>query len=160
MEYAAEVFCIFGRHFAVGTSASRVTRELAATADHLVNMSSRTREGSERYAKAGDISIQGSDNISVANSGMGSSIAAEPQSLGLDSGIIFRPETEDAHASGSSVGIAIGNSDAVRPLLDETMNMAYVVDSIGAFEFSYLEASHFFEFHGWSNLDIGTGNNT
>lgn len=46
---------------------------------------------------------------------------------------------------------AMVDDDAVRSLLEGTMNMAYTLDSFGGVDFSLPENSHFFE--GWNDRE-------
>lgn len=105
IDQAVEVFEIFGRHFAMGTSAASVTRDLTATADRLVEglRQERAKQGVE--------------------------------------------------ATGGLVDEAMFDDEAVRSLLDGTMNMAYGLDSFGGVDFSLAEGSlsHFFE--GWTDRE-------
>ncbi|KAK2607919.1 hypothetical protein N8I77_006560 [Diaporthe amygdali] len=156
IDHAIEVFEIFGRHFAVGTSAASVTRDLAATADRLLSLPLQARAEDGRSADGGLSGDEGFVPTFVGSGGMSSSSAEESQSVSPNLGGIIGLGPKEIKSTGSVLDMAMGNDDAVRSLLDGTMNMAYGVDSFGGFEFSFPEAAHFFE--GWTNYSTGTGN--
>lgn len=143
IDRAIDVFEIFGRHFAVGTSAASVTRQLTARAGILPNRLGQNGGGMDAAGRAsaavvgavasglGDVStgtqelhqcIPGFDNMGLGNTGVESSVP--------------------------SVDMAMLDDETVRTLLDGMMNMAYGVDSFGGVDFSLPENAHLMD--GWN----------
>ncbi|KUI72846.1 Proline utilization trans-activator [Cytospora mali] len=136
IDRAIEVFNIFGRHFAVGTSAAIVTSQLMARADALRNKLGQSCGGI---------------NPSVQASGAGVDIASDPsamssgtQDLQNSTQIPSIPtETGEVEALETLADMAM-----IDDLLDGTINMAYGVDCFGGVDFSLPENAHLTD--GWN----------
>ncbi|ROW04500.1 hypothetical protein VMCG_05049 [Cytospora schulzeri] len=133
IDHSIEVFDIFGRHFAMATTAARVTRDLAASADRLVERQWQARAGAGGWSGGGS----SAEEPRTDTLAFGSNI----EGLRLKAG-------RGVEATGALVDEAMVDEDAVRGLMDGTMNMAYGLDSFGGVDFSLPEAGDVFE--GWN----------
>ncbi|PVI02973.1 hypothetical protein DM02DRAFT_588457 [Periconia macrospinosa] len=124
IDYAIEVFSIFGRHFAMATSAANMIRDLAATADRLVE---RRREV---LTTGGGLSVIGNSLEELMDFGN------DNVALGLQQRV--------AEATGTLFDESMLDED-VRDLLDSAINMSHGLESFGSVDFSLPGTTSFFD---------------
>ncbi|ROW05312.1 hypothetical protein VSDG_00688 [Cytospora chrysosperma] len=139
IDRAIDVFEIFGRHFAVGTSAASVTRQLTARADILPN---RLRQNGGMDAAGRTSAVVG------AASGLGDVSTGTQELQGISGFGSMGLGNKGVEPNAPLVDMEMFDDETVRTLLDGTMNMAYGVDCFGGVDFSLPENAHLID--GWN----------